>query len=232
MGLFSGISSKIAAARKASTDKQSFFADVLAAASDGKLTDGEIADLNTRQAELGLTDDHLRKVRVQAYKAALAAAGSDGRVTAEEEAELHKLQTALSIPDHDLLTSKQELARLRLLTEIQQGNLPAMAIPNLILQKGEFGHWSEPGSILEERVVGRRYVGGSQGISFRIAKGVSYRIGAHRGHIETDKAVVPVSDGELVLSNKRVIFRGNTKSFTIRLDKLLDVHFYNDEASV
>jgi hypothetical protein len=228
MGILSGISSRIAASRKRSKDKKAFFADLLAAANDGRLTDEEIAELQTRQAELGLTADQTRTIRVQAYKAALSVAASDGKVTAGEEAELHKLQTALAIADSDINASRQQLARMRLLTEIQLGNLPGILVPNLLLQKTEIAHWSEPGSILEERVVGRRYVGGSQGVSFRIARGVSYRIGAHRGHVETDKAIVPVSDGDLVLTNKRVIFRGNAKSFTIRLDKLLDVQLYND----
>jgi hypothetical protein len=59
-------------------------------------------------------------------------------------------------------------------------------------------------------------------------KGVSYRVGAHRGHIVTDKAVVPVSVGHLIITNKRVIFRGDAKSFNIKLDKLLELNFYSD----
>jgi hypothetical protein len=131
------------------------------------------------------------------------------------------------IPEAEIAKSKKELARLRLLTEIQQGNPPALSVPNFILQKTEVAYWAEPGSILEERVARRRYEGGSQGVSFRIAKGVSYRIGAHRGHLIADTAVVPVSAGELVITNRRVIFRGDTKSFNIRLDKLLELQFYD-----
>jgi hypothetical protein len=97
-----------------------------------------------------------------------------------------------------------------------------------MLQKNEVAFWCEPGNILEERVVGRRYEGGSQGVSFRIMKGVSYRVGAHRGHIVTDKAVVPVSAGHLIITNKRVIFRGDSKSFSIKFDKLLELNFYSD----
>jgi hypothetical protein len=97
-----------------------------------------------------------------------------------------------------------------------------------VLQKAERVYWSEQGSLLEERVVRRGYEGGSHGISFRIAKGVSYRVGAHRGHLVTDKAVLPVSSGDLIVTSKRVIFRGDTKSFNFKLDKLLDVQFYSD----
>ena len=228
MGLLTDISTKIAAMRQRSKDKKEFFQCVLNAADDGKLTDSEIRQIQTRKSELGLTDDDLKSVRVQAYNAALRAARSDDKVTAEEEAELDKLQSVLKISDVEITKSKQELARLRLLTEIQNGNVPTIQVQNVILQKSETAHWVEPGNILEERVVSRRYEGGSQGFSFRIAKGVSYRVGGHRGHLVTDKAVVPVSSGELIITNRRVIFRGDAKSFNLRLDKLLDVNFFSD----
>lgn len=228
MGLFSGISEKIGAMRQRSKDKKEFLAGIINAAEDGKLTDDEINQIQARYKELELTQDDLKRIRAQAYNAALRAAKSDGVVTAEEGAELAKLQQFLMIPESEIAKSKKELARLRLLTEIQNGNPPSISVPNVILQKSEIAYWSEPASILEERVVKRRYEGGSHGISFRIAKGVSYRVGAHRGHIVTDTAVVPVSSGELIITNKRVIFRGNAKSFNLRLDKFLELKSYTD----
>lgn len=228
MRFFSDMSAKIAATRQRSKDKEAFFKLLLSAAEHGKLTDDEIQQIHARQAELNLADKDLKSIRIQAYKVALGTARSDGKVTAEEEAELQKLQQALSISDIEIASSKQELATLRQLAEIHDGNLPSIDVQNIILQKGETAYWIESGSILEERVVDRRYEGGSHGFSFRIAKGMYYRVGSYRGHLVADRAVVPVSAGDLVLTNKRVIFRGDTKSFNIRLDKLLEIHFYGD----
>jgi hypothetical protein len=59
-------------------------------------------------------------------------------------------------------------------------------------------------------------------------KGVSYRVGQSRGQLITDKEVVPVSKGDLIVTNKRVIFRGDTKSFNYRYDKILDVSMFSD----
>jgi hypothetical protein len=228
MGFFSGISEKILTMRQHAKNKKEFLARLITAAEDGKLTDDEIKWIEVRYKELELTQDDLRGVRAQAYNAALSAVKSDGVVTSEEEAELAKLQQLLMIPESEIAKSKKELARLRLLTEIQNGNPPTIAVPNVILQKAELAYWSEPASILEERIVKRRYEGGSQGFTFRIAKGVAYRVGGHRGQLVTDTAVVPVSSGELIVTNKRVIFRGDTKSFNLRLDKLLEINFYSD----
>lgn len=228
MGIFQDLSAKVAAIWKHAKDKRAFFRTIIEAASDGKLTEEEIAQIDFGKAQLGLTDDDLSRIRVQAYSAALAAATSDGKVTAEEESELNKLQTYFKIPDAYITQPKLQLARFRLLAEIQEGNLPTTQVVNVILQKGEQAHWAEAGSILEERVVGRRYQGGSSGVSIRIAKGVSYRVGAHRGNIVTDKAVVPVSVGELIITNKRTIFRGDNKSFALSIAKLLDVAFFTN----
>ena len=75
-------------------------------------------------------------------------------------------------------------------------------------------------------MVDRQFVGGSSGASFRIARGVSYRVGNFRGHTVTKRAVVPVSTGSLVITSKRLVFLGDNKGFNSRLDKLLDVHLF------
>lgn len=230
MSFISGISAKIASMRQRAKDEGEFFAYVLDAASDGRLTDEEVQQISSRLSDLGLSTDDLGKIRVQAYNAALRAVGSDDRATAEEEAELERLQTVLGISDSEVLLSKRALARLRLLTEINSGNLPKVPVQNVVLQKAERAHWMEPASLLEERVVSRRYEGGSQGFSFRIAKGVSYRVGAHRGHLVADRALVPVSTGDLIITDRRVVFRGNAKSFNLRLDKILEIGLCSDGA--
>ena len=124
MGFFSGISDKIKVMRQHAKDKKEFLASLVTAAEDGKLTDDEIKEIQERYKELELTQDDLKGVRAQAYNAALRAAKADGVVTAEEEAELAKLQQFLMIPESEIAKSKKELARLRLLTEIQNGNPP------------------------------------------------------------------------------------------------------------
>jgi hypothetical protein len=232
MSIFQKVSNKFRAMRQRSRNKKEFLDSIIRAAEDGKLSDSEVTELQTRLKELELTDEDIRRVRVQAYNAALHAAKQEGGISSEEEAELEKLQKFLRIPDADIEISKKELLRLRLLTEIQNGNLPTVFVSNLVLQKAERIYWSEQGSLFEERVVRRRYEGGSHGVSFRIAKGVSYRVGAHRGQLVTDKAIIPVSAGDFIVTSKRVIFRGDTKSFNYKLDKLLDIHFYSDGVRV
>jgi hypothetical protein len=232
MGFFRWIIDKIAAMRQRAKAKKDLISSILQAAARGVFTPQEMASFQTKFKELELQPTDLKTVQPKAYELALRAATIDGVITPEGYANLANIETFLRIPGNAITESKKQVARLHLLYEIQHGNVPNISVQDLILQKNETAHWSEAASLLEERVVNRRYVGSSQGVSIRIAKGVTYRVGSQRGHLVSDTAVVPVSTGALVVTNKRLIFRGDKKSFNFRLDKLLDCHFYSDGVRV
>lgn len=228
MPVFDWIAGKLQAAREKRENRAVLQRLFMEAAADGKFTDEEVRALHSKMAEYGLTHDDIRKIRTAAYQHAFNVAKRDGMLTREEELELDNIQRRLGIDNADVAHTKLELQRLRLLNEIQQGNLPSVEIPNLVLQKGEDAHWAEPASLLEERVVRRSYQGGSHGFSIRIAKGVTYRVGAHRGHLVSETKVLPVSHGHLVITSKHVIFKGDRKSFKIPFRKLLEMEFFSD----
>lgn len=86
------------------------------------------------------------------------------------------------LDNHGWLTKYSRLAILR---EVQKGNVPDIKITGNVpinLQKNEKIVWAfENSEYLEDRTQ-KRYVGGSQGISVRVMKGVYYRTSAFRGH--------------------------------------------------
>lgn len=201
---------------------------LLQAVNDGKLTKEEIDNLDAKKAEFGLTDEDVKGMRAEIFAAAFSVAKDDKQITEDEEKELKEIQKYLGLADDELQISEIELARLRLLNEIQKGNLPTFPVTNLVTQKNERVYWVEPAILMEDKVIRRRYEGGSQGVSFRVMKGVSYRVGGHRGHIVSETGLVPVSDGELLITSKRIIFRGDGKAFAIKLDKLLDIQIFTN----
>jgi hypothetical protein len=230
MGLFKSVSDKLREMKQRAKNKKQFISNVMQSVQDGELTDVEMDELTGQYKEFGITESELKKIRLTAYIAASKVVRQDGIVTNEEYEKLKKIQQFLKIPDEDIRGTKQELTRLCLINEIQQGNLPAITTSPVILQKSEKAHWVEPGALLEERVISRRYEGGSHGVSIRIMRGVSYRVGAHRGHIVSETGIVPVSSGDFVITNKRAIFSGDKKSFALRIDKLLDLEMFSDGA--
>lgn len=174
----------------------------------------------------------MKSIRMEAYSAAVRAVRQDGVVTEGELNELQKLQEFLKIPDAAIAGTKAELLKLRLIAEIGQGNCPVTTVENLILRKGERAFWVEEAELLEEKVVARRYEGGSRGVSVRLAKGLTYRVGAQRGQLVSESKVLPTSRGDLVVTSARIVFRGDRKSFTIPYEKLLHIEFYTDGIQV
>ncbi|GAC1379854.1 MAG: hypothetical protein NVSMB40_19520 [Aquirhabdus sp.] len=97
------------------------------------------------------------------------------------------------------------------LTEIR----PAKAL----VKPGEKAYAAVMASLQEVKTVG--YSAGTSGISVRVAKGVTLRTGGARGRAV--KGMVSVATGELVITDKRLIFAGDSKSFAIPLEDLLSI---------
>jgi len=223
MNPFRTLIDKWRASKQKAADKAAFEAQLMDAVADGRFSKEEIDSLYALQDQLGLTHEDVASLRVRAFAKAFAGAKSDGVITEQEERELQTIKDHLELTDAEIAPTQVELKRFRLLREIADGHVPVVTVPGLVLQKLELAYWIEPASILEEKVINRQFVGGSRGVSIRIMKGVSYRVGGFRGHVESQVGVVAVSAGELIITSKRVIFRGDKKGFNIRLDKLLNV---------
>lgn len=198
------------------------------AISDGRLTAEEISEIEKKKTEFGFTDKDFEKLKITIFSLAFKAVKSGKILTKDGETELENIQKYLAIPDSDIFAEKQEIKKLRLITKISEGDIPSVEINNIILQKNEIGYWVEPVELIEEKVLYRRYEGGSSGVSFRVMKGVRYHVGGFKGHMVSDVGKVTVDRGDLIITNKRVIFRGNEKSFTNSLVKFLDIHFFNN----
>ncbi len=99
----------------------------------------------------------------------------------------------------------------------------------IITKRGEEGILTVRGAALTEtRRKRATYQGGSSGFSFRIAKGVSYRVGGHRGTITPSAEQVTLIDGAdssgvFVVTNRRGLFRGSLYNREFRWDKLIAV---------
>lgn len=168
MNILNKISAKYEEIKQKNDDINDFKEYLLKAVDDVVLTDEELIELEKKRDELGITDDDIQKIKTKIYLSAYENAKSDSFITKDEEQELIKIQNYLKINDSEIDKTKKELYRLRLLSQIQEGNIPIIMVNNIILQKGEEVYWIEPGELLEEKVINRKYEGGSRGVSFRV----------------------------------------------------------------
>jgi len=169
---------------------------------DNYLDGQEEESLTKLQSTLNLTDDdlksaqrqlrNLRKITKQAdiemYEEKLREVGEDSYLDTEEETELAQLVSQLGLTDQDISHTVGTLIGLKRLTALQDGNLPVLEA-DILLRKNEVCHYEIPASLMEQKSK-TRYVGGSQGVSIRIAKGVRYRVGAFKGERVVDTVLV------------------------------------------
>jgi hypothetical protein len=218
--------------KKRRFEKQEITKFIFQIVADGRPHQSQLDELRQRIEESKMSLQDFGSVPAQAYKVAARAILARNTFTSEEKDSLDRFETALMVPEEKIESAKQLLARRSFLMAIANGHLPTVSVPGVILQRYEFAHWREDGDLLEERVVDRRYEGRSHGMSFRIAKGVSYRVGAQRGHIVVDRATIPISSGPLVITNQRLIFAGDRKSFALKLQKILQINCFGNGIKV
>jgi hypothetical protein len=232
MRIFVTITEKFRAMQQRSTNKTNFYELVLEAVSDGNLNDEEITTIGSKYQEFGLTKEDIKELGTKAYEKAAMAIMADNIISDDEAEQLRRIQKLLMIPDTEINEVKVSISRIQIINQIQNGVLPNIQPTGLILQKGEIAHLEELGNLLEEKVIKRGYVGGSQGLSFRIAKGITYRVGASKGQLVSETAMVPASTGRLVITDRRVVFSGDRKSFNIKLDSILNIEMYTDGLNI
>lgn len=144
--------------------------------------------------------------RRETQRRRLADTYEDDRADWEEELEAARADLAIAAAAPEDFIDAAEVAPILL----KKGEFPILVITNIgLIEMGR-----ERGS----------YQGGSQGVSFRVAKGVSYRVGGHRGTFTPGPEVLKIVDeGTAVVTNQRVVFQGAGKTREWLFTKLIGV---------
>jgi hypothetical protein len=146
-----------------------------------------------------------RKQRKQAE----ATAAADAERKASEDASRKALLEAVD-------TARQALYRASLTVEETH-------VDGVVLKKGEVAHLIVNGAgYVEPRRLPGHWAGGTQGVSLRLAKGVTYRVGGTRGVYQQGAEVLQPTDlGLFVVTNHRCIFIGSKRTTEWAFSKLV-----------
>lgn len=155
---------------------------------------------------MGFLDDRKRKKEAATHQAALVAAAE---VHAAWKGEVTQLQQTIAA-----------CLNYRDLVDEAAGGTA------IIPKKGEEIIFTLRGAgLVESRRSAGQYVGGSQGVSFRVAKGVSYRVGAQKGTYQPGPEVpVVIDNGVFVVTNQRGVFVGSKQNREFAWSKLVSVN--------
>jgi len=154
----------------------------------------------------------------------------------EKEIELlNNIQEIASLTNEEIKYKERLLPYLYVHSIKTENKLPTPklkleGVGNIIYKKNETPHYAAPAILQELKTISLGYRGGSHGVSIRIAKGVRYRVGGHRGHIEKETKYVETSRGVLLVTNQRIFlhpFPGN-KPLSIPLKKILSYNCYEN----
>lgn len=188
------------------------------------VTKEEVEELQRVQMRLGLTDGDTFELRAQAYAFLADRITKLGRDDLMD-ANAHLLESfGLVGSGHPAVVSAltRHVAQLHL-KELSKGNLPQVIHSRLRLLSSEVSHIEIEAKLLEERVVRSGWMSGHVGATFRIAKGVYFNLGGTEGRYISERDIVPVSKGILAITNQRIAFLGNPKTFEAKWGKIMGI---------
>jgi len=229
MGLFDKIRSSLSTGKLKKEQIERLRESIWAAVSDGEITDREIEYIDSFYKESELSPEDFDKLRAEIFIQVVQQAIADRRVVENELKTINHLVDRLQISADVKSWAEKQMQYYALFSHIESGApLPVGPASGLILQKNEVAHVSLPAQLIEERVMSRNYQGGSRGVSLRVVKGVSFRVGQQKGQMVSESGLVPISDGYFVVTSKRLVFSGDRKTVTTKIDQLLDLHVFAD----
>lgn len=199
---------------------------------EGDELTGLVAQIK-KVAEAGFVDSHEMQTAVaDGWSFSVDQALDDGVLTEEEEASLWKIADQFSLLDKvEVSEAEGRVKKGAILRNMLNGVMPepdTLAYTPFNLQKSEKIIWLFPDTDYYEKKKQTQYVGGTQGMSFRVAKGVYYRVGGFKGERVETYETTHADTGLLGITNKHIYFTGPEKSFRIRFDKIVSFQPYRD----
>lgn len=162
----------------------------------------------------------------------------DKELEEKEIITLQNVQSTLGLSNEDINFDERVRPYIYVHSIKKDGKLPCIKLEieggQVILKKEEVAHYADNGAFNELKTVNLGYSGSSRGVSFRIMKGVSYRVGTNKGHLIKQDRIVESSRGILIITNQRLFlnpFPGK-KPVSIPLNKIVSYHCYSNGIEV
>lgn len=163
---------------------------------------------------------------------------NDGLLSPQENMLINGFTQALNIQTNNLPAPYQnsdiaKITQANILTNLQNGVMPVTQVQlPILMAKGESLLWAYNNVNYYQEKVHKEFVGRHHGVSFKIAKGVYYRVGQSKGTPVEHSYMNNEGVGTLFVTNKNLIFNSPTKSLKIPFSKLVGVTPYSDGLEV
>jgi hypothetical protein len=194
------------------------------AIADGRMDTNDDKSLKFLQENLLLPDNLKNKIDnecrtlfVNNYYTKIV---SDQRLSPDEINEFDAIAKSLNATVVLDDTSRELYNKFKLYWNIENGVIPAFAV-DLNLQKNEVCYYKAYTSFYEQRTVTKRINYGGPSLSIKIMRGLYYRTGSYKVNKVQEEQLVMLDKGYVYLTNKRLLFVGEKKNSTLRLNRIL-----------
>lgn len=199
---------------------------VVELAASGDISEGEKEELKELAHGLHLEDADLEKVKESKFLEEFAPLKkqieSSWRVSDEDLDAIKQLQKKYDI-DLTVGGDMQVMRSIFLLEE--RGQLPEPIAVDAMLDGAELAYYLTPTVWHQMRVINQGYSGISMSVPTGI-KGVRFRVGKYTPIKSED--LTPLSQGTLIVTSKRFLFKGQARSTTISHKKIIDCEVFRD----
>lgn len=182
------------------------------------------AELAAIADKYGITKEELKPAYKNAIKALAKVFKETHLVSDDQLGIIVSLASEYNLTDYMHKKTNNKLYDYHVLWQIQEkGILPTedWSGVSIIPKTDEILHWSDFGRIIKIRNVTKRVNYRGPTASIKIAKGIRYRIGSVSVGKTTERVAEQVDAGTFWISNQRVGFIGDSKSFTVPLNKIV-----------
>ncbi len=175
-----------------------------------------------------------KKILLDLYSEIYAIFTNDNELDEKEIQTLRKLQETFNLTNDEVKYEERVQPYIYVFWIRNKGILPTIELStgslNIVLKKDERVHFYDFCILKEWKTVTLGYAGRSQGVSFRIAKGVTYRVGTHRGNLVREQFYVESSRGWLILTNQRLLLvpTKGSKQLNVPLKKIVSYQCYEN----
>ncbi len=175
------------------------------------------------------TQAELQQIALREFDSFARTALDDKVLTEDEEHRLGELVVALGLSWHDIFATQPDLADGIVIGRANDGRLPVVDGPDVLLKDTEVLHAQYPASLMKEVTI-RQWRAGSRGISLPIGKTrARVRFGATRGQSVVVGTEMQVADeGLLSVTSTRAIFTGARKTIEMQYKKLANLSVFTD----
>ncbi len=188
-----------------------------------------------RMGEVGFLKPALREQLIQdGIELAVDRALDDDDLTEEEEDRISNWIHELANQHPDLKSSEGvvRMVRAAIVRNLREGKpvtgrMSSEGLP-FLFQKSEDLIWAFNHVDFYQNTTRTEYVGGSQGVSIRLTKGVYYRTGSFRGKPVKVDELKHQGTGMLAITTKHVYFWSPNKAFKVPFAKLISMETFED----